>query len=930
MENKKALVIIPPYSEPLKKLGQILSTPEEAENIDIYVLEDLKEAGQLIPTLGQCLIVIANAKKCALFLQENRWAISKNHSKVILMSAKEIPQKTLMKFLKIGLTEVILETLPPKSLLYKIKLLLRSVKEQKQDKDETINVKSMLDMNHVKSTDEQQRIEKGIIVDEGNLETKPEENDKKIIEEQSETFDYLKSKKKTQQEDNIIDTHWKSKREGNALLADDSNEGNETKTKEQEEISTYYKNERNTNLDIDFIQNESMRGKGFKAEDESEFSIEKLRQSAMVDLGIEETSNKKSKSVQQTDEDEDDIYTYTEKQKSIQIEEDQDDLDKKNQEEENIKSEKKKKSQDIEEEQSAKKDKKNNDDNLNHIDAYYKGKVTNQDTTLEEDKEDFIDRPEETFIDDEPNSDLSEKNELEFSKEKDFIDKKNNETESDSDKKNKKPSDNERLEEDAFMRGKLKTSNLEIEDKDFTDKKENLTEKEITSKKPNRDSSLDEDLESNNFAKKENLVEDIKEKSNTKKENIEEDIETDYLQKANKETHLEFDKDQSQNTESEVNEDENHGTNKLQRLAIADINDINGENFDAKKEDASDPKLKKLKNTQFDLEDPSLNHNTGNGKVEQIDKYMRSRESKKEEHDWNLGEKKKDIDLALEKGKEREEELIQKALIKDAGEQTIDYRKLKEEFELLQVGANLPPEELEKLRKMIRGELEDDDSSHRVYIPEPRGVDFLMDIALDLYESNIKTREIFEKIAKKIHAQKGFVTFLQYSKASDLKEAFTIFQLTEQGLISDELRQRFSEMKKDPEFFKSQANYSMSCWRSPEVLDKNNKTWEDTELPQWAPNELHNKVVEYIYPMFDGLDRMGHIYIWFPEGIMYSEAKFIDIILESSRSLYLDQVIRASKNTNQRNEENEGSEDPNEKKGFLGGITSFFGKKKVG
>jgi hypothetical protein len=190
MENKKPLVIIPPYSEPLQKLEGILNSPEEAQQNEIFVVDDLKEAGQLIPTLGQCLIVIANAKKCALFLQENRWAISKNHSKVILMTPKEIPQKTLMKFLKIGLTEVILETLPPKSLLYKIKLLLRSVKGQKNEKDETIAVKSMIDLNQNKSNNEEQRIEKGVILGPENTNANELEKDKDSKETNAgDTFD---------------------------------------------------------------------------------------------------------------------------------------------------------------------------------------------------------------------------------------------------------------------------------------------------------------------------------------------------------------------------------------------------------------------------------------------------------------------------------------------------------------------------------------------------------------------------------------------------------------------------------------------------------------------------------------------------------------------------------------------------------------------
>ena len=143
MENKKQLIIIPPMSEALKKLNEVLEGISADENMEISIIDDLKELTQFLGTTGQCIILASNAKKCATFLQENKSILAKHHCKTILFTPKEIPMKTLTKFTKIGLTESILESLPPKTFLYKVKLLLRSIKTAKPQDDGDKLVKSL-------------------------------------------------------------------------------------------------------------------------------------------------------------------------------------------------------------------------------------------------------------------------------------------------------------------------------------------------------------------------------------------------------------------------------------------------------------------------------------------------------------------------------------------------------------------------------------------------------------------------------------------------------------------------------------------------------------------------------------------------------------------------------------------------------------------
>lgn len=927
MENKKPLVIIPPYSEPLKKLGAILASPEESAQTEIYVVDDLKEAGQLIPTLGQCLIVIANAKKCALFLQENRWAISKNHSKVILMTPKEIPQKTLMKFLKIGLTEVILETLPPKSLLYKIKLLLRSVKGQKNEKEENINVKSMLDMSQVKSSDEQQRVEKGIIADSGTSEFTEEKERKMELEVGEESLDYLKAKKKTTEE-NVIDTHWKTMKKADDIQMD-MEEEELTKTKnENEEISTYYKSDRDTNIELDLIDDPNMRGKASGRDEVSDFSIEKLKRQALDELNIDD-ADKKQKPKTSNFESEDDEEEFVDKKILEELDLTNDKyVDKK---EESFTEEKKKeKKLGIEEAAAPEKKKREADNDLNHIDGYLKGKINQNALDLTAEEDEFVDKKESHSEFDDESDEIEKAIELE-STIPDYVEKKKSNLEETEEKQNKNKNAIEQIENaDAYMRGKLQTQQMQLEDEDFFDKKAKLEETRDINKSKLAEASLQDEDQA---AKRKDLTRSLDiDDDNAAPDFIDTDdtFTHDDIQRKEKSQQTELELDHSNNDDlTNLDNEENESRHqKLQRLTI-DENEEDGLDIEkTAKDESSNPRLKKLNSTQFELEN-GLDHAVGNGQVEHLDKYMRSRESKSQEQDWNLGTKKKDVDLQVEKSRSAQVDLNLKNDFKDAGEITIDYRKLKEEFELLKEGASLPPEELEKLRKTIRGEIDEDESSIRVYLPEPKNVDFAIEVSMDLMDNNMKPKDIWEKIARKIQTQKGYAVFFQYSKPSDLKEAFSIFQLMDSSLIREDFREKFTEMKKDSDYFKTQAKYSLANWRCAEILNADNKSWEDTELPLWAEQELQNKAVEYIYPMYDGLDRMGHIYIWFPEGIVYHEAKFIDLLLETSRALYLEQIIRSSAAKNTKNNDEETTPEK-EKSNFLSGITSLFGKKKVG
>ncbi|MBH47732.1 MAG: hypothetical protein CME71_06140 [Halobacteriovorax sp.] len=135
MDGKKPLIFIKPYSKTLQKLFEVMEEASEDQGTEIYEIEDLSEAVQLIPQIGQALIIAAHPRKTAQLLQASRVAIKKNQTKVLLLTPKAIPRRAVDKFMKIGLTECIVEPIAPKTLQYKVNLILRSIIIRKEDTD---------------------------------------------------------------------------------------------------------------------------------------------------------------------------------------------------------------------------------------------------------------------------------------------------------------------------------------------------------------------------------------------------------------------------------------------------------------------------------------------------------------------------------------------------------------------------------------------------------------------------------------------------------------------------------------------------------------------------------------------------------------------------------------------------------------------------
>lgn len=920
MENKKQLVIVPPVSEPLKKLNEVLDTIASDENIEISLIDDLKELSQFIGSAGQSLVMFSNAKKCASFLQENKFVLAKTHSKVILLTPKEIPAKTLVKFVKLGLTEAILENSPPKTLLYKVKLLLRSIKTSTaspEDKDQVI--KSMIDLTGGSAKSDAVAEEEKAATSAESFNYLEDRKNKKSQEEN--TIDYGEGMKGEVTPEEAMDTHWKSKRKKDIQI--DLDEAQSEKLENAEEnIDMYYRGKQKKDTGVAFDESEMHHQKKAAEELTEAYEDDKGSKKIIDDEDTLDTEKKKSNYVEEDtsplsvklkkefvlDLDaaaEPEVRELTEEEKAAQKKKDFDEL-----------------------EALFEAAKKRQAEQSEDYGGHYKGKVLNNEEVGEE-----LEAIETKEYD---NSELAEK---EKTAELDLI---ASEADEDNDKEvdtneTSDPHEGEVDHIETNMVGKTNSPDIIESDNMMSDIGEDSSKKISTFEidmldKPKKN---EEETESSERDKKKleseaSADDDFREKNEPdyNKDNDDDrkkDFDLDLISGSNK------DDREKEATNYDVEDDYLKTKKQAAGLSLVD-----GDDDDASKsidDDDLDLSLQKL--TRSDLVDENNDPHVHEGKVDKIDTYFRSTTKKDPDHNWdNLAGKKNDS-LQLEKGaKPNDEKADYNLNRKDAGEVTIDYRKLKEEFSSMDRARGTDSDE-DSIYKKTRGEgFEDDEASSRVIIVDPRGFDFGIGVVNLIYQKDNKPIEFYKKIAEEIITQyKGYPVFYTY-KSSDNKhsEAFDSIMHFSDSVVSTELKEWWHTYKtQNVQNFDEFYNKSMTTWICRHIEDKKNPNghWEDVELPAWAANELNDKEVELIFPYFDGVDRMGVAVIFFPKGINPKFEKSLSITLELARTVQLDTIQRkiAEAPANKNNDQEETTETATKKAGLF---SSIFNRKKAG
>ena len=917
--EKKQFVIIPPMSATLQKLSVIMGDITEEENIEISIIDDIKEATQFLSATGQCLMIFSDAKKCATFLQTNKQLILKNRSKALLLVPKELPEKTLSKFVKIGLTEAILDTTAPKTLVYKVKLMLKSIKTTTRQIDNKNELKNNANLSQemapqttYKSTDD-------------NVTDVLKEELEKSKSNSEDEFGYNYGKlKSNKSEEEATETHWKSERSKYNDLVEDVPDINKINGGEASEIETYMKGKsKKSTFELELEESEAaIKKSNYDEEDnliskkKKQFNLELEAESAEDrNNGLHEEEDelrlgKKKKNLILEVEKEQNTnieLELTEEEKKAKLRLELEELDalianaKKRLALELIEEDEDKKSNialDIEEAASS-----NFNDDIE--DEMTKKKTKSKSLVL-----DLLDGPEESKFQEEEEElakqarkpklilDLEE----EISPEDDSIEK------AEIKKKHKMKRDFDlQLEEDE-----VETKNEELEDFALKSKKQKRLDLEF----------LDEDnVNTNTLVEEENPDED----------NIS-DLENPELVAPDRAvTNLDLLDENQQDADEDLKnpEPKEAKKRKLTKLEFAE-EDENPQDSDL--EDANDDKSRPKKSLD-NLVDQENSARRIKKKELELEASTAQKEEKKIEHNWDNLNLKNSKNLQLEKGNDNKELHIANLGKNSLGEITIDYRLLREEFNERPSADHLSDFDENLLNtSKASTDTEDEDGSFKVILPDARGFDFGINIINLLYQKDAKPEDFFKMVAEELITKyKSYAIFYSYkSIANEHTIAFDSFQHYGQRLVSDEIKQWAANTKLEENKMTDYFSKSMPTWLCRDIADKSgiaDKYWEDVELPQWAANELTSKKVELIFPYYDGVDRMGVAILYFPEGLSVSIEKPLFTVMEMLRSMFLDTIQRKS---NIGNKSAENSNDSAEKNKILSMFSGLFNRKKAG
>jgi hypothetical protein len=152
-DNNVPIIFFGPYSQGLNSLKEIVGESAETDGIEVFEIDELEEYLQLLLNLGPSLTMFSSPRNCALAIRKCHKVIKSKKAKIVLLTRKVIPGRTLDKLMSLGLSDCLVEPIAPKSLLYKTKLYLKSLPTVKESQDDVQRIKSG---DYDKNTDSEQ------------------------------------------------------------------------------------------------------------------------------------------------------------------------------------------------------------------------------------------------------------------------------------------------------------------------------------------------------------------------------------------------------------------------------------------------------------------------------------------------------------------------------------------------------------------------------------------------------------------------------------------------------------------------------------------------------------------------------------------------------------------------------------------------------
>lgn len=941
MSGKKPLIFVRPLSESLKKLHEVISETANEDGIEIFDVDELNEANQLIPSIGQSLTIFSNPKKCAAVLQTNKKPIQKLNSKVILLSSTSIPRKTLDKFSKIGLTECIVEPVPPKTLLYKVKLLLRSIASTNEEEEKNEERKfSHSDDDNNDSKNEKQRLEKGIISSEENIIDMTLKG-KLGLDLDIKTDEDNETKKNNYKESDIT-TNWEGDVGATNLdfAPDDEEKKNKKNSYTEENIDNYLRNKKNNQTELSFQDEATKKAHSSNTQNEDEDLYEQKSKSNSLTIQSE-NEDRKSKNKNDNEKADDKFYKGKISEELNLDFEDDDAL-----------SSKDKNSQQDDFDEESNKTTDSFDLNLESLEeeAAVLAKQELEEIKLNKEKKTGL---ELDASDDEGNL---KKNKEELILEKEKNKKKANQEENQNDtresrKQNNEESLNLESEEDLYdqdndknpndiekyMKGNLAKTITLTEEEEIDARNANSVESDEDNKRAreNLDFGLELAAEKERNAKNKEILNNLLEAN--KKEN-EDGTKSDKDSKdedSQNNNSFELDVEREDATQEDedqrtIEDDFYNTTSKSLDLKVDSDDDELNQNKENDENDEKYNRLKKSSDLNLEVEKEK---NKYSGHTEHIQTNLDSRKSlNHQEYDWDINKKKENSEN-YEQGKKAKSEIeISFKQKVDLGEQTIDYRKLHDASEAITItrsgnkqkktGPTYTSDDSQK--EFLKGLYEDEYSDsaqellndpenkkknkvkEEIFFPNSNGIEVAIKILNKYSDKKLNKDDLYDYVYSSLNKLFGASTFF-YNYETHKNDFVQNFTLSPNSPLYNEIV--------IVEFAK--------------IFERNIATWRDLNLPTWENEKFNTKENMFFYPLYEGANKLGFCVCLFDNSFDGKSAKSVEVILESLRGIFLDDFHKqgnAEKYNVNLNKDTSKSNSKDEKTGILGLIGKLFGR----
>jgi hypothetical protein len=839
-KQKRPIIFIYPLNETLRQLKELVTEMSESENLEVYEVDQQNEIIQLVPTLGPCLMISAQPKKCAGILKALHKHLKKTSSKTLLLNKKRLKPDTLVKLQKIGLTELIVEPINPKTLVYKVKLLLRSLPLQREKQE--YEQKKVGESKNKEEIEEEKKLrekeEKGQEATESilrerrqveNIDTeKTQELDRDNFEEEEHETADINIKKKAQ----VYEGHY---------------DGEVDEDKDEEELDGHYRGKvKKNNLNLE--------------SDEEAISDEENEEENFDDSHVQASNGLDIEAVEEEGEDlgkvaEFDKYYRGKKKKghdSEEVEESDSDLfpDEEDLLEDNKDLKDFRLEIDIENDQEDKEENEDSDDGIEH----------SQDISLSIDHVEEVDNSDFIDEDESENNNKDKKNKTfsieEGSKELSI------EKEEESEEENLGPQKSKRLELDIekapedFIDKDEPNEEMPADSKEKSTRLEIIASEEKTTKEPKDD---EESIKKESLKKSELSDIEKTDPEKNKEEQADENLSEDILKKS---SFLSIDKVKDEKDKEEQGEDELSSKNDFSSHSSLEIEKAKKDKSLENQENDESHSHKRRSSHGFQEEDYSPKAH--DSRREHIQKYYGQKKRKEDAPiDWdiNLDKKNKAFD-PFKNHKEGDTLLYSK---KDLGEQTIDYAKLKEIFQSSisyskagkrNIGLIKGDRDEPSSRTLEQEKREEDETSAAptLYPADTGGAEHIIALYELSLDKNKKPQDIFHYMGKVAwnHFSAMIAISLQHPGDKDFKSLY-------QSSLDQKLQIPSDILQEKQERFKA-------------------FTIPDSKFPSW----INREETLFYYPFFEGITFYGYI-IFITEKKCQPEA-----LLEASRGLMLD------------------------------------------